>query len=106
MRKIFLTGIVFAAVSVCGFFAISPAVALTPAPAGLAAAIDDANPVHSVAYVCRRVHRCGPYGCGWRRVCFETGPRYYGYRGGYRSYNGCPFGYTVQDGVCKPYRGY
>jgi hypothetical protein len=30
------------------------------------------------------------------------------YRGGYRgrSANGCPRGYTVQDGVCKPYRGY
>jgi len=22
------------------------------------------------------------------------------------AYNGCPRGYTVQDGVCKPYRGY
>lgn len=22
------------------------------------------------------------------------------------SWNGCPWGYTVQDGVCKPYRGY
>lgn len=105
MRKNFLTGIVLAAVSLCGFFAISPAVAMTPASAGLAAAIDDANPVQPVDYVCRRVHRCGPYGCGWRRVCFETGPRYYGYRRGLNEF-GCPYGYTVQDGVCKPYRGY
>ncbi len=28
-------------------------------------------------------------------------------RGDYRSsWNGCPRNYTVQDGVCKPYRGY
>jgi hypothetical protein len=45
-------------------------------------------------------------------------PRYernYGYAREYRyerrhqnrySYNGCPRHYTVQDGVCKPYRGY
>jgi hypothetical protein len=26
--------------------------------------------------------------------------------GGYRTWNGCPRGFTVQDGVCKPYRGY
>jgi hypothetical protein len=35
-------------------------------------------------------------------------PGYYG--GGYYrprgSWNGCPHGFTVQDGVCKPYRGY
>ncbi len=24
----------------------------------------------------------------------------------YRHYNPCPRGFTVQDGVCKPYRGY
>jgi hypothetical protein len=29
-------------------------------------------------------------------------PRYYGYYG--RSGNGCPPGWTVQGGVCKPYR--
>lgn len=23
----------------------------------------------------------------------------------YRTWNGCPHGYTVQDGVCKPYTG-
>ncbi len=28
--------------------------------------------------------------------------RYYDYSGG----NGCPPHYTIQDGVCKPYRGY
>jgi hypothetical protein len=29
-----------------------------------------------------------------------------GYDGRYRVYNRCPYNYTVQDGVCKPYRGY
>jgi hypothetical protein len=41
-------------------------------------------------------------------------PRYYRHYGqpGYyypprrRTWNGCRPGYTVQDGVCKPYRGY
>ena len=39
-------------------------------------------------------------------------PRYYdyyrgpAYRGGYNTWNGCPPYYTIQDGVCKPYRGY
>jgi hypothetical protein len=27
-------------------------------------------------------------------------------RRGYRTGNGCPPHYTIQDGVCKPYRGY
>ena len=29
---------------------------------------------------------------------------YYG--GGWNTWNGCPPRYTIQDGVCKPYRGY
>jgi hypothetical protein len=42
------------------------------------------------------------------------GPYYRGYRGEeayyrpgrYRTWNGCQPGWTVQDGRCKPYRGY
>jgi hypothetical protein len=39
------------------------------------------------------------------------GPRYYDYApgpagGGWDTFNGCPPNYTVQDGVCKPYRGF
>ncbi len=30
---------------------------------------------------------------------------YGGYGGGWRTYNGCPPGYTVQGGNCAPYRG-
>jgi hypothetical protein len=32
--------------------------------------------------------------------------RYYDYSPGYSEGNGCPRHYTVQDGACKPYRGY
>ena len=28
------------------------------------------------------------------------------YRPQYRTWNGCQRGWTVQDGLCKPYRGY
>lgn len=52
-------------------------------PAGITAAIDDTSLAQDVAYVCRRAWRCGPYGCGWRRHCYWTGPRrpWRGYRG-------------------------
>jgi len=30
----------------------------------------------------------------------------YAYYPGPRRWNGCPRNYTIQDGVCKPYRGY
>jgi len=35
-----------------------------------------------------------------------VGPRYYDEGRGYYDYAPCPRGFTVQDGVCKPYRGY
>jgi len=36
---------------------------------------------------------------------FYQGPGYYR-PGRYRTWNGCQRGWTVQDGLCKPYRGY
>ena len=35
-------------------------------------------------------------------------PRYYsyGYANPYGTFNGCPPHYTIQDGACKPYKGY
>jgi hypothetical protein len=33
-------------------------------------------------------------------------PRYGYYPQRWHTWNGCPPYYTVQDGVCKPYRGY
>jgi hypothetical protein len=32
-------------------------------------------------------------------------PYGYGYRPGWRTWNGCPPGYTVQGGNCAPYQG-
>jgi hypothetical protein len=54
----------------------------TGAPAGLNAAAAEADLTQDVAYICRRVWRCGPWGCGWRRACWWSGPAY-GYYGGY-----------------------
>jgi hypothetical protein len=34
------------------------------------------------------------------------GYRGYGYNRGRREYNPCPPYWTIQNGVCKPYRGY
>ncbi len=49
----------------------------------------------------------GYYGGGYYGAPPPPPPGYYG--GGYyrpQRWNGCPRGFTVQDGVCKPYRGY
>jgi len=46
-------------------------------PAAIQAAIDDTALARNVAYVCRRVWRCGRYGCGWRRRCWWTPRRYW-----------------------------
>lgn len=53
----------------------------------------------------------GPYYRDQYRERYYDDDRYYGRRyyregRGYRTWNGCPPHYTVQDGVCKPYRGY
>ena len=111
MRRLMVTSIVLAVVFLSGLFVNPSAQAMTaPTPAGLAPVIQQANPVDEVQYVCRRVRRCGPNGCFWRRVCDGYGGGYYGgygggyYGGGYRGR--CAPGWSVQDGVCKPYRGY
>ena len=102
-------------------------------PAALDAAAQQDSLAQSIAYVCHRVWQCGDLGYDWKRVCSSTGRRYYHrpyhyvrryYRRyyqpryyGYSPYSGrwtndinemagCPIGWTVQDGVCKPYRGY
>jgi hypothetical protein len=43
---------------------------------------------------------------GDRRDRGERGDRGYYRPGGYKTFNGCQNGWTVQDGLCKPYRGY
>jgi len=42
---------------------------------------------------------------GDRRDRGDRGGGYYR-PGGYKTFNGCQNGWTVQDGLCKPYRGY
>jgi hypothetical protein len=91
MRRIILAAAATLAVLVAGSLAPGRANAMTVStPAGIAAAVDATSLAQDVAYVCRRVWRCGPYGCGWRRSCFYTGgPGYYGRRGYYgRGYYG------------------
>jgi hypothetical protein len=101
MRKIIFPVLLVLA----GLLVAQAAEAAVSGPSQLPIASRATGPLESVAYVCHRVWRCGPYGCGWRRACYRTGPRYYR-RDGWPTWNGCPPGYTVQDGVCKPYRGY
>ena len=80
MRRIVLTTAATLAILAAGSIT-NRADAMTVAmPAGIAKAIDGSSLAQDVAYVCRRVWRCGPWGCGWRRVCWWTGPRYYRYR--------------------------
>ena len=108
MRRLIASGV--AIVSLVTFFSFPAAQAMTiPASAGITALADKASPVEEVAVVCRRIWQCGPYGCGWRRQCRDNGYGYGYYGRGYGGYYGgspCPWGFTVQDGVCKPYRGY
>lgn len=78
MRK----SVLFALAATALFAAGAPRAEALPlsAPGGLNVAIQETNMTHEAAYVCRRVWRCGPYGCGWRRACWwQPGP-YWGYR--------------------------
>ena len=81
-------------------------------PAGLNAAIKEANPVQDVAYDCHRVWRCGPYGCGWRRAC-NWHPGYsYGYYSqpaysyGYYRRPAYSYGYYSRPYYSRPYYSY
>lgn len=85
----------------CGFAFAERADAIPLAPR--AALVTGDGLVDQVQYRCRRVWRCGPWGCGWRRVCWGAPiypygayvvPRPYVYPGpywGYRAYR--PWGY-------------
>jgi hypothetical protein len=93
MRRIVLATAATLAILVVGSFVPNRAEAMTvTTPVGLVAALDGTNLAQDVAYVCRRLWRCGPYGCGWRRACWWTGggPYYYGYGGSY-PYYGRPY---------------
>jgi hypothetical protein len=92
MRRFILAAAATLAVLVAGSLAPGRADAMTVStPAGIAAAVEATSLAQDVAYVCRRVWRCGPYGCGWRRACYYGGGRGYygrGYYGGRRYYGG------------------
>ena len=75
MRRIILALAATLAVLAAASFAPSRAEAMTiSTPAAIQAAIDDTSLAQDVAYICERVWRCGPFGCGWRRHCWWTGP--------------------------------
>lgn len=50
------------------------------------------------------VHVGHPYHRYYGPRYYDYAPGYYG--GGWATYNGCRPGFTIQDGVCKPYRGF
>jgi hypothetical protein len=97
MRRIVLAAAATLAILAAGSIVPNRAEAMTvTTPAGLVTAIDGTNLAQDVAYVCRRLWRCGPYGrCSWRRACWWTGggPYYYGYGTPYPYYYGRPYRY-------------
>ena len=73
MRRTVLATAATLAILAVGSLVPNRAEAMTvTTPIGIQAAIDGTNLVQDVA--CRRVWRCGPYGCGWRRVCWRAAP--------------------------------
>lgn len=78
MRRMTLALTATVAILAAGSLAPNATQAMTlSTPAGIAAAVDTTSLAQDVAYICNRVWRCGPYGCGWRRSCYWTG----GWRG-------------------------
>ena len=72
--------------------------------AGLAAGFAIA-PAHAFSIDAPGVHvHVGPHRHYYGPPRYDGGDGYYGR--GYYDYAPCPRGFTVQDGVCKPYRGY
>ena len=89
MRKILLTGALLMGLATAGAIAPTSAQATPLSGAAISSAIDNTSLAQEVAYYCRRVWRCGPWGCGWRRFCGWTpGYSYYGYGGPYAYYGG------------------
>lgn len=98
MRRIVLATAATLAILAAGSITLNRAEAMTvTTPSGIQNAINENSLLQDVQVGCRRVWRCGPYGCGWRRVCWRAAPYYggYGYYGGYRPYYG---GYGYRRG--------
>jgi hypothetical protein len=100
MRRLVIATAATLAIHAAGSFTPNRAEAMTvTTPTGLQAAIEGTTLLEDVAVACRRVWRCGPYGCGTRRVCRRTAPYYGGY--GYYGYGGPYYG-----GYYRPWRRY
>lgn len=84
MRRIILATSAMLAVLILRPFTPNAEAMTLAAPANILLALNDANLVQDIA--CRRLYRCGPYGCDWRAVCWadpynHPGTYYYGYDG-------------------------
>jgi hypothetical protein len=78
MRRTILLTAATLALLAAGTLTPNSAQAITiSTPAGIAAAAEGNSLAQDVAYTCRRVWRCTYRGCGWRRTCYRTSPRYY-----------------------------
>ncbi|HEY6021247.1 MAG TPA: hypothetical protein VIY48_15495 [Candidatus Paceibacterota bacterium] len=108
MRRIVLAISATLAVLVIGSFTASAGNLTAAAPANSVHALKDTNLIQDIA--CRRMYRCGPYGCGWRAVCWADPHAYpgtyyygydapfdYGYGGFYYYYGGVPLRWTRRD---------
>lgn len=105
MRRIALaTSATLASLVVGSLVPTAEAMAVTT-PANSAHALKDTGLIQDVA--CRKVYRCGPYGCDWRAVCWADPHSYpgtyyygydapfdYGYGGFYYYYGGVPLRWT------------
>jgi hypothetical protein len=97
MRKLMLAFAVGACLSPAASLFSGQALAMTMGtPAGVRGVIEETNLIDKVTYGCRAVWRCGPYGCGWRRVCYRP---YAFYHRPYAFYHR-PYGFY------RPYWGY
>jgi len=112
MRRIVLATSAMLAILVLRSFVPNAEAMTVASPASILHAPTDANLVENVA--CRRLYRCGPYGCNWRAVCWpdpyshpgtyyygHDGPFDYGYGGFYNYYGGVPLRWTNR--TYRPY---
>src|SRR5262245_3780982 len=85
--------------ALCSLF-VPSAHAMVPVSSGIASGIARAvqDTQRYYGQYCKEVWRCGRYACGWQQECYFPPTR--------RWRRGCPRGWTIQDGLCKPYRGY
>ena len=80
MRRLILATVATLSLFAAGSLVPDRAEAMTvTTPAGIRAVLDHSTLAQDVAYNCRRVWRCGLYGCGWRQRCGWVRPGYYAY---------------------------